>query len=176
MGWTTGLSRWRSTLPVADHRWILIMDFKYNWWNTEGMRPRITCASSLSNPCYSHSLCSLIFFFTQVQLSYLRVLILKMLLCLFYFLLYLVPITSMFFCQGLTWDNFLHWKMVYVEIAFRELAFNLVIFFFFLFRATGAACGSFHARGQIEATAASLRHSHSNMAQGNSGSLTHWAR
>ena len=45
------------------------------------------------------------------------------------------------------------------------------LFFFCLFRPTSAAYGGSQARGLIGATAAGLRHSHSN-----SGSLTHWAR
>ena len=48
------------------------------------------------------------------------------------------------------------------------LALFLNFVYFLLFRATPAAFGSPRARGQIEATAADLHHSHSNV-----GSLTH---
>ena len=69
----------------------------------------------------------------------------------------------------------------------------LLLFFFFflifcLFRATPKVYGSSQARDQIRVVAAGLHHSHSNArseahlwptphtAQGNTGSLTHWAR
>ena len=46
--------------------------------------------------------------------------------------------------------------------------FILLLLFFWLFRAAPAAYGGSQARGQIEVTAASLHHSHSN-----SGSKLH---
>ena len=46
-----------------------------------------------------------------------------------------------------------------------EVLQQITFFFFFrLFRTAGAASGSSQARGQIRATAAGLRHSHSNAA------------
>ena len=42
------------------------------------------------------------------------------------------------------------------------MGFLLLLSVFFLFRATPAAYGSFQARGQIEAIAASLHHNRSN--------------
>ena len=63
----------------------------------------------------------------------------------------------------------------------------LIFFFSFFFRAAPEAYGSFQARGQIRATAASLGHSHSNawskphvkstpQLHSNTGLLTHWTR
>ena len=49
----------------------------------------------------------------------------------------------------------------------------LHFFFFLLFKATLAACGSFQARGQIRATAATLHHSHSHAGSGSICNLHH---
>ena len=51
------------------------------------------------------------------------------------------------------------------------LLIYLFIYLFLLFRAIPVTYGSSQSRGQIRATAASLRHSCSNV-----GSLTHWVR
>ena len=70
------------------------------------------------------------------------------------------------------------------KLSCQEKKGYFFFFFFGLFRATPVACGSFQARGQIRAAAASLPHSHSNTGPelscnrhyGNARSLTHWTR
>ena len=63
------------------------------------------------------------------------------------------------------------WEMTNENKGIWSLGTAVLLFFFFcLFRAAPAACGSSQARGQIGAVAAGLHHS-----LGNAGSLTHWA-
>ena len=65
----------------------------------------------------------------------------------------------------------------------KTIFFFFFFFFFLLFRAAPAAYGHSQARGQIRAIVAGLHHSQSNArsatyttTQGNTRSLTHWAR
>ena len=57
---------------------------------------------------------------------------------------------------------FHYYLLLYVLEIFHNIILIYLFIYVFLFRATPAAYGSSQARGQIGATAADLRHSHSN--------------